>query len=184
MDLRSRLALALTPALLCLACSAQSTTTQSTTTQSTPEEHAQPEATLSPTVTEEPVFAPPADDVRAVATRFLTAALEYDATVSGALDFLTALEPLATPTELARLEDSARAHLPWAALRARAERTTVGINGVSQLADAPGNHRVLVWFTLTTYTRFATVRSLEQATLTLVPTQTGWRVDHAAGAGL
>jgi hypothetical protein len=162
------------PILLCLACGASSGGADDRRAL----------VPVAPTPTLAAIFAPASRDIQAVAASFLKVTCEYDATTAGRLDFLQAVEHLTTPAELARLKASPRAQLPWRALRDRGERTTLAVNGITQTSSAAATQRVLAWVKITTRTRFATVHSLELVTLTLVPTSTGLKVDHAEGAGL
>jgi hypothetical protein len=173
MNLRSRLSMALIPALLCLACGTDDDT-----------ETAAAAVWIAPRPTLELAFPTATPRTRAFAASFLKLTLEYDAAAAGRLDFLEHVQRIATPAEVARLRESTRAHLPWAALRARREHTKIHVDGVTRTASPTATVRVLVRLTVTTHTDFATIRSLEKATLTLVPSADGWTVDHALGAGL
>src|SRR5688572_13735941 len=113
MELRKRSSLALLPTLLCLACGAGTTARQEST----------PTVSIAPTPTLSTYFAPATRELDLVASAFIKTVCEYDASVAGRLDFLPHVEHLVTPAELTRLEDSPRARVPWAVLRARRERT-------------------------------------------------------------
>jgi hypothetical protein len=173
MNLRSRLSMALIPALLCLACGTGDDT-----------ETAAAVVWIAPRPTLVLAFPTASPETRALAASFLKLTLEYDAAAAGRLDFLDHLQRIATSAEVGRLRESTRAHLRWAALQARGEHTKVHVDGVTRTASATATVRVLVRLTVTTRTDFATIRTLEKATLTLVPSAGGWKVDHALGAGL
>lgn len=132
-----------------------------------------------------PPFATAPADLSRVARRFVTATTGYDARINRRLGFLIKARAFATPAELRRLASSPRAGLPWEVLRARAERVRIDVVGVSTVTRQPGaTHKVVVVEAIaTTRTDFATVRSMEQLTLTMTRTRTGWRVADAAGAG-
>ncbi|GAB3785492.1 hypothetical protein [Nocardioides ungokensis] len=173
MDLRSRTAIAVLPALLCFACADVSG-----------DQNARAAAALPSTQATGPGFATPSPYVRHLTARFVRAACEYDAATDGARDFLASIDRLVTPHELSRLADSPRAHLPWRVLRARQERTDVAVDGISQGASAAPRVRVLVWITVTTNSSFAKVREHEHVTLSLIHDHSGWKVERARGAGL
>lgn len=174
MELRTRSSLALLPTLMCLACGADTTAEQEST----------PTVSIAPTPTLSTYFAPATRELELVARKFIKTVGEYDASVAGRLDFLSSVEHLVTPAELTRLKDSPRAQIPWAVLRDRIERTEVVIDGISILSSPPPSVRLVARISITTHTSFGTVEALEQVTLTLVPTDAGWQVDHATGAGL
>jgi len=189
MQLRSRSTIALLPALLCLACGADTSGTSNSGTSNggagnSGTSDSRPDVTIAPTLTLEPTFAPARGELRSLAASFLGAALEYDARTAGRLDFLADVEPLVTAAELHRLKHSARASLPWQVLRARGESTELAVNGITRTTSPAQTLHLQIWVTLTTHTDFATLQELASVTLTLAPTGSGWQVDQAHGAGL
>lgn len=174
MEPRSRSTLALLPPLMCLACGAHSTATPQPTS----------DVSIAPTRILEAYFAPPARELQLLATTFIKATCEYNAATEDHLAFLDDVALLVTPAELERLEDSSRARLPSTVLRDRSERTEVTIDGISKTTAPPPSERLIARITVTTHTSFATVQALELVTLTLVPTEAGWKVSYATGAGL
>jgi hypothetical protein len=176
MQLRARSTIALLPMLLCLACG---TGTSDTSTSGAG--NRQPEVSIAPTPILGPIYTPAGRELRAVAASFLRATLEYDALTAGRLDFLADLEPLVTDAELARLEHSGRAGLPWRSLRARNERTELVIHGISQTTATAQGVRIFAWVTITTHTDLATLQTLESVTLVLASTGDGWQVERSPG---
>jgi hypothetical protein len=141
-----------------------------------------PPLTVMPTGTPAaPPFRTATAEVTAVATGFVRGVVEYDTTREGRLAFLARVRGLTAPTELTRLGRSSRARLPWRALRARAEQTTLEVNGVSLQPDTGDGLRVVVEAILTTHTTFATVTGFRRFTLSLVPAGSSWLVDRAEG---
>jgi hypothetical protein len=132
----------------------------------------------------EPPYAEPDDELRAVATRFVSIALDYDASTEARRDFLSRLKGLATGSELRRLQGSGRAQLRWWVLRQRAEQATVHVTGVSQSTAIDDRVHLEVEAVRVTHSTVAEVRDFVAVTLVVVPPPAGWRVDHAAGGGL
>jgi hypothetical protein len=128
-----------------------------------------------------PPFRAAPGEITALATAFVRVVVEYDSIRQGRLAFLARIRGLATPTELGRLGRSPRARLPWRALRARAEQTTLEVNGVSVQPGTGDGLRVVVEATLTTHTTFASVTGFRRFTLTLLPAGSSRLVDHAEG---
>ena len=174
MELRKRSSWALLPTLMCLACGADTTAKPEST----------PTVSIAPTPTLSTYFTTAPRELELVARAFITAVCEYDAAVAEQLDFLAVVKHLVTPSELTRLKDSPRARVPWAVLRARSERTDVVIDGISTITSSPAFVRLVARIRITTHTSLATVQALEQVTLALSPTDAGWKVDYATGAGL
>jgi hypothetical protein len=119
------------------------------------------------------------------ARRFVLGVADYDSVHEGRRAFLNDLRDVSTAHERERLASSARAHLPWRLLGARAERAHLRVTGLS-LALPSGNSvvRVVVQGILTTRTDLAVVRSFQRFDLTLTWQQRGWRVATADGPGL
>ena len=132
----------------------------------------------------EPPYAEPEEQLRAVATRFVTAALSYRAWTEEQDDFLGRIEDVATESELRRLRHSGRANLRWWVLRQRAELATVHVTGVSERPASDGRVHLDVEAVRVTRSTASTVREFVAVTLLLVRTPDGWRVDSAAGGGL
>lgn len=166
--------------------------------KASPTKVAQPtHGVTSPEVaTHEPSVAPASDapsprfgsTPRAVAQparRFVLGVAEYDSVHEGRRTFLNDLRDVAAASEWERLAGSARAHLPWRVLRARAERAHLRVTGLSRALPS-GNSvvRVVVQGILTTRTDLAVVRSFQRFDLTLTRQQRGWRVATAEGPGL
>jgi len=105
---------------------------------------------------EKPAFKSSAPEARRLAVRFARAVCEYDARVDEATDFLHQAEALATLRGQLELRASGRARLSWSPLRARSERTTLRVDGVS-MDNRTGV--VVVRGTLVTRNEFTTVRS-------------------------
>lgn len=120
----------------------------------------------------------------ALARRFVTSALAYDAWTEGPRAFLTRLEDLATRAELQRLRRSERAHLRWWVLRQRFEQVTVRVAGVSAETASEERQTLHVEAVRSTRSSAATVRDFVEVTLVVVRTPQGWRVDDAEGGGL
>jgi hypothetical protein len=138
--------------------------------------------TVKPTGTPAaPPFRAATAEVTALATAFVRVVIEYDTIREGRLAFLAPVRGLATPAELIRLARSSRARLSWPALRARAEQTTLEVNGVSLQPGTGHGLRVIVEATLTTHTTFASVTGFRRFTLTLLPAGSSRLVDHAEG---
>ena len=175
MDLRLRTAVAVLPTLLCLACGAGVSREGRVDT---------PVVSRLPSTTTRPGFAAPSSEVRSLATPFVRAVFQYDATADSRLAFLANVERLVTSDELTRLATSSRAHLPWAVLKSRQERTEVEVYGVSEQLSRSSGERVFVWVCITTRTSFAMVRELKLVSLTLVSDHSGSKVEQARGAGL
>jgi hypothetical protein len=132
-----------------------------------------------------PPFATAPADLSRVARTFVTAATAYDARTDRRLGFLARARAFTAPGELRRLATSPRAELPWEVLRGRAERVRTDVVGVSTVTRQAGAACELIVEAITTpRTDFATVRSMEQVTLTMTRTRAGWRVADATGAGL
>jgi hypothetical protein len=129
-------------------------------------------------------YVDPTDELRGLATRFVVAALSYDAWTEPRAAFLGRLAGLATDVERARLRRSERAHLRWWVLRQRLEHTTVHVLGVSQNANAAAHVELHVELTRTTRSTVSTVREFVAVALVVVHTPQGWRVDRAQGGGL
>jgi len=161
--------------LFCSACGPSST--HEPTTEPLPDGPAQ-------IVVESPEFAPAPAALRRAAVAFARIACEYDAVEQRRLDFLRDARRLTIPSELHRLTTSGRARLPWRILRERAERTRLTILGVTVMPTEDNTISVVVTGVLTTTTRFATVRTLEQLTLSLEPRGRSWVTTNATGAGL
>lgn len=153
-------------------------------------------ATSPNAATHEPSVAPASDAPsprfgsapRAVAQparRFVLGVAEYDSVQEGRRAFLNDFRDVATVSERKRLARSARAHLPWRVLRARAERANLQVTGLSRALPS-GNSavRVVVQGILTTRTDLAVVRSFQRFDLTLTRQQGEWRVATAEGPGL
>ena len=132
----------------------------------------------------QPPYIAATDQVRALARRFVTAALGYDTSSEDARTFLTRLDDLATSGEIDRLRHSGRAHLRWWVLRQRLERATVQITGVSEVPGPVGPRTLRVEAVRTTTSDVSTVRDFIELTLVVVRTPQGWRVDRAEGGGL
>ena len=131
-----------------------------------------------------PPFVAPSAPLEAVARRFVTAALSYDAWTEEQRTFLVRLDGLATAAEISRLRHSERARLRWWVLRQRFERVAVHVTGVSQESGSPEPQMVQVEAIRVTRTDVTRVRDFVEVTLTVVPTRAGWRVDDAEGGGL
>ena len=71
------------------------------------------------------------------------------------------------------MAQSPRARLSWRVLRARSERTSLHVDGVTLLSSTSQRLRVVVAATVTTHTTFATVSGFRQYTLTLAPADLG-----------
>jgi hypothetical protein len=153
-------------------------------------------ATSPKVATHEPSVAPASDApsprfvsapraVAQTARRFVLGVADYDSVHEGRRASLSDLRDVSTAREWERLARSARTHLPWRVLRARAERAHLRVTGLS-LALPSGNSvmRVVVQGILTTRTDLAVVRSFQRFELTLTRQPRGWRVATAAGPGL
>ena len=116
-----------------------------------------------------PVHATPRQSERILAEPFARAMCEYDTRVGGATSFLALTASLTSRAEQDRLLGSARAHLPWRILRARSERTSLALDGVSATGST-----VFVNGVLTTTTSFATVQSYVRLTLTVADGRVVW----------
>jgi hypothetical protein len=147
---------------------------------------ASPDSAISPSPGSEPAtpYVEAAEDLRDLATRFVTLALGYQAETEEPLTFLGRLEGLATTAELMRLRRSERARLRWWVLRQRGETATVHVTGVSQQADPTGAVTLHVEGIRVTSSGLGSVRDFVDVTLVVVGTSEGWRVDRAEGGGL
>lgn len=140
------------------------------------------ETPASPDVS--PPFVDPSVELDALARRFVTAALSYDAWTEERRTFLTRLDGLTTAGEPARLRRSERAHLRWWVLRQRLEQVTIHVTGVSQQSQSDDQQVVHVEGIRITRSSGSTVRGFVDVTLVVVRTPSGWRVDRAEGGGL
>lgn len=149
-----------------------------------------PTTSPSPTVvtpvapTSEPPYLAPDEELRELATRFVTLALGYDAWSEERRDFLGRLQDLATKGEVQRLRRSGRAHLRWWVLRQRLEQATVRVTGVSRIPGAGDQVRLEVEAIRVTRSTVSTVQDFVAIALVAIHTPTGWRVDGATGGGL
>jgi len=161
MGVRWPTALASASVLLCLGCGSSSTAPAEPSGAAF--EGPLPAATSPGATTPVPTFAPPARDVLRVAVAFARAVCSYATLTQTVTSFLTATEPVATKEEQGRLARSPRAHLPWRAMRDRAERANVSVTGVSEGVGGV----VVVTGVQVTSTSFATVRAPVQLRVTL-----------------
>lgn len=134
--------------------------------------------------TSEPPYLATDEELRVLATRFVTLALGYDAWTEEQRDFLGRLQDLATKGEIQRLRRSGRAHLRWWVLRQRLEQASVHVTGVSRSSDSDDQVRLEVEAIRVTRSTVSTVQDFVEVALVAIHTPAGWRVDRAAGGGL
>jgi len=170
-------------ALCVLACSACGVGVGQLAAHTTPAHPAPPIVTSTAPVSESP-YAEPSEQLRDLATRFVSIALGYDAWTDARLSFLDQLKTIATNGELRRLQDSERAHLRWWVLRQRLQQVTVQVTGVSQKPVSDDRVRLEVEAVRVTRSTVSTVRDFVAIALVVVRTPDGWRVNQAAGGGL
>jgi hypothetical protein len=142
--------------------------------------------TLAPSVvpTQEPRPEVPGG-VLDVSKLLIEAALAYDAcSTCSDVGFLVSAEAVTTHAELKRLEQSQRAHLPWAAMQSRNERSQVKIIDIQGEPSKAYSWNVVATGTRTIRTTSATSRSFVQVRLTVVHDGSRWKVARAWGAGL
>lgn len=140
---------------------------------------APPQSAAEPAPT---AYAGPSPQQENLARSFTKAALEYDARQDTRRGFLSDVAPWTTDAEHQRLTRSERANLNWPALRARRERTSVHVTGVSRL---PGRaHELAVTATITTRSTVGTIRQFVLIGLHLEESDGQTLVTHASGAGL
>lgn len=132
----------------------------------------------------EPPYLEPDEELRVLATRFVTLALGYDAWSEEQRDFLGRLQNLATTGETQRLRRSGRAHLRWWVLRQRLEQAWVHVTGVSRIPGTGDQVRLEVVAVRVTRSTVSTVQDFVEVALVAIHTTSGWRVDGAAGGGL
>jgi hypothetical protein len=172
--------------LVCAACGSGIGNLASRPSPSAPAVATSTDATISPSAGAESgaPYVESAEDVRGLATRFVTLVLSYQAHTEEARTFLGRLEGLATAGELDRLRRSERAHLRWWVLRQRGESAAIRVTGVSQQAESVSPIRLHVEAVRVTSSSVGTVRDFLDLTLDVVRTPEGWRVDRAEGGGL
>ena len=143
-----------------------------------------PSAALPPPPTQEEVPEVPGG-VLLVAKLLVESALKYDAcSTCSDTGFLLSAEMLTTGAELERLERSQRAHLPWAAMQARHERSQVKIIDIQGELSNTTTWHVVATGTRTVRTSSATSRSFIQVRLTVVADGRWWKVAQTRGGGL
>ena len=151
--------------------------------QSPPQQTA-PTAAPSEVATQDSRPEVPAEVVN-VSRLLVEAAISYDACPTCSdLGFLVSAEALTTHEEFMRLERSQRAHLPWAAMQSRHERSHLEITDIHAQPSKAGTWSVVVSGTREIRTTSARSRSFVQVHLTVIRQRHRWLVAQARGAGL
>ena len=120
-----------------------------------------------------------------VAMLLVEAALSYDACPTCSdVGFLVSAEVLGTHAEFDRLERSQRAHLPWASMQSRHERSQMEIIDVHAQPSTSRAWSVVVSGIRVIRTTSARSRSFVQVHLTVIRQHHRWLVAQARGAGL
>ena len=120
-----------------------------------------------------------------VSQLLVEAALSYDACLTCSdVGFLASAEVLTTDAEFQRLERSQRAHLPWAAMQSRHERSHLEITDIHAQPSKAGTWSVVVSGTREIRTTSARSQSFVQVHLTVIRQRHRWLVAQARGEGL
>jgi hypothetical protein len=122
--------------------------------------------------------------LRVLAGQFVRAIAEYDTRTERRQDFLHGMTSLASRSELTRLREAPRNHLPWQVLRDRRERTRVQVSGVSQAVGGDRTRLIVVEAIITTGTDTASAAMFAEFQLYATRAHGGWLVDRAAGPEL